>query len=255
MLGCEAVARHSGGHAPVFFPLMKKPALLLLMMLVVVPTAYPCSMAFPAYGVYSGGTVLLRTYLEWNFALLMAGAIFLKAVSYMFMGNGSKPRLFGAMVAGNLVTTVIGLLMEFFHAALFNLLLLPACGAMALFYHAGKILRPLDYRAFRPKLTLMGVAGIFTLLYVALSVLGWVLTGTQHLGFWHWGLKWIFGCGSLIVALFVTTSYEYGVVTWVTKQSGRDVFLPVLKANLIVFFVLFASVAGVLWSQHKLPNP
>lgn len=233
---------------------MKKLSLVLLM-LVVIPAAYPCSMTYPAYGVYSGGTLLLGTYHDWNFALLLAGAVLLKAVSYAFIGNGSKLRLFGAMIAGNLVTTVIGYVMEACHIGMFNLLLIPALGAMVLFYYSGKILWPLNYQACRPKLKLTEVAGILTLVYVALSFFGFVLAGTQHLGVWHWGLKWIFGCASLIVALFVTTSYEYGVVTVITKKSGRDVFLPVLKANLIVFFVLFALVAGVLWSHNKLPNP
>lgn len=224
-------------------------------MLVVVPAAYPCSMAFSAYGVYSGGTILLKTYLEWNFALLMAGAILLKAVSYAFIGNGSKLRLFGAMVAGNLVTTLVGYLMEACHVNLLNLVLIPAFVAMVLFHYAGKILWPLNYQARYPKRTLSGIVSMLTLGFIMVGILGLFLTGTRSFGAWHWVLKWVFSYASLIMALFVTTSYEYGVVTRITKQSGREVFLPVLKANLIVFFVLFAAVAGVLWSQHKLPNP
>jgi hypothetical protein len=228
---------------------------LILMLLVAVPTAYPCSMAFPAYGVYSGGTVLLGTYLDWNFALLMTGAILLKAVSYAFIGNGAKIRLFGAMVAGNVVTTVVGYLMEFCHVSLFDLALIPSVVAMALFYYAGKILWPLGYQARYPKRTLSGIVRMLTLGFIGMGVLGLSLNGTQSLGVWHWALKWVFSYASLVMALFVTTSYEYGVITRVTKQSGRDVFMPVLKANLVVFCVLFACVAGVLWSQHKLPNP
>lgn len=224
-------------------------------MLVIVPVAYPCSMAFPAYGVYSGGTALLKTYIEWDFAVLMAGAILLKAVSYAFIGNGSKLRLFGAMVAGNVVTTVVGYVMEASHLSLFDLLLLPAFVAMPIFHFAGKILWPLDYQSRYPKRTLAELVGLLTLGFVATGILAMVLTTTQHLGIWHWALKWVFSYASLIMALFVTTSYEYGVITRITKQRGREVFLPVLKANLIVFFVLFAAVACVLWSQHRLPNP
>lgn len=224
-------------------------------MLVVVPAAYPCSMAFPAYGVYSGGTVLLHTYLEWDFALLMAGAILLKAVSYAFIGNGAKLRLFGAMVAGNLVTTAVGYVMEACHVSLFNLMLIPAFVAMVLFHHAGTILWPLNYQTRFPKRTLREWVAALTLGYIVMGILAMVLTTTQYLGVWHWVLKWVFSYASLIMALFVTTSYEYGVITLIIKQRGREVFLPVLKANLIVFFVLFAAVAGVLWSQHKLPNP
>jgi len=224
-------------------------------MLVVVPAAYPCSMAFPAYGVYSGGTVLLRTYLEWDFALLMAGAILLKAVSYAFIGNGAKLRLFGAMVAGNLVTTAVGYVMEACHVSLLSLMLIPALVAMVLFHYAGKILWSLDYQARYPKRRLSEIVGMLTLGFIAMGILAMVLTTTHRLGVWHWVLKWGFSCASLIMALFVTTSYEYGVITRITRQRGREVFLPVLKANLIVFFVLFAAVAGVLWNQHKLPNP
>lgn len=224
-------------------------------MLAVTPAAYSCSMAFPAYGVYSGGTALLGTYIDWNFALLMTGAILLKAVSYAFIGNGPKLRLMGAMIAGNLVTTAVGYLLEACHISLTGTVFLTSIMAAVVFHYAGKILWPLGYQARYPKLTLGGLVGSLMILYIGIGILALVITGTQGLGVWHWVLKWGFACASLIVALFVTTSYEYGVITRVTKQSGRDVFVPVLKANLIVFFTLFAAVAGVLWSQHKLPNP
>jgi len=68
----------------------------------------------------------------------------------------------------------------------------------------------------------------------------------------HFGLKYIYAWLALFLTLVVTTGFELGILTKLRKKEEIVDWVPVVKANLFVFLVLFVSETAVLSGQGDL---
>lgn len=140
-------------------------------------------MAFPAFGVYSGGEVTIYNYFSESFFLLLAGAILFKAIVYGFLAQGNFLRQFGAMVLANVGTTLGGFVLEALHEVLLFTMLISALFAFALFYFPAKALKPTGLIGFLGSCEPSSAAFRLSLLSMAAGTLRPSIRGPG----WLWG--------------------------------------------------------------------
>ncbi|MDX2109188.1 MAG: hypothetical protein SFY80_03000 [Verrucomicrobiota bacterium] len=223
--------------------------LIVFLSLFCADAAQACSMAFPAYGIYSGGTLVIREYTEMGFVILLCSAVLVKSVAFSYFSKSRETKFFMAMLAGNVLTTLIGYVMEFSHVMSFAivswLLMWPV------FYYAIRFLRAAEVLAAPSKRKTHVLAILFSLAYLLAWFMG-ILASTQD-GLLRWVFIYTYVCIALSLTLLVTTSYEYKVISLITKAPGKQTYQPVLKANLVIYFSIFASLTVMLIQMHRYP--
>ena len=251
MLGSGA----SGGLSVLMTTPSMKRVSLVLSALAAAPVINACTMAFPAAGVYSGGTVVLQPNSAVQFLAVLGSAVVLKAAVFGVIAPGRWLRLFGWMLVANLVTTLIGFFLEAVHSGWVVFAGALSVLAYPVFYWATRYLQPTGVLGPLAVQRHWPCATGLTVLFFFTGILGLVPLGLSPAGVWHWIWKFLFATTALVVALFVTTAFEYRILRTRVVSEDRKGIEPVLRANLVVFAALFLFATGVLIARGKYPVP
>lgn len=206
-------------------------------------------MTFPVYGIYSGGSPVLYSYFEQGFFILLVSAIAIKSAAYASFARGNWGRLFAAMVIANGVTTCLGFILEGVQAFTLALLFAPAILALLILYVATKILRSGGALTFLGSRGSLPFSLLLTAAFLVTTLLGFVPGAIPESSDWRFVWKCLYAWSALAITLFVTSGYEFGVIRALSRQDTPPRLAPVLKANLLVFFLLFLAATGVLVSR------
>jgi hypothetical protein len=232
-----------------------KRGILILCILMLGPAVQACTMAFPAAGVYSGGTLVVQPSSATSFFALLGAAVLLKATVFASLAAGRWWRLFGWMLVANLVTTVLGYFLEVVHVSWFGYFGSMTLLAFPVFYWAVRFLHPTGVLGPLARQRCWPCAFGLLVLFFFTGVLGLVPLQLSPTGAWHWIWKFLFTTTALVVTLFVTTAYEFRILAQRVGLVGREGLAPVLRANFVVFAALFLFATGVLLWRGTYPVP
>jgi hypothetical protein len=211
-------------------------------------TAHACEPILPFITVVGGPGILIGSWV----ALL--AAVILKSVIFSFLQKKlSFPRAFMLMVAGNILTTVVGFLVAaligsgpimFFGALIvWPLCILPAKRAIAAVNHP-----------WLKRFTAGSLAAVMALALVAscfLFGISSLFADSNHLGvYWIWKLTAVYT--ALIVSIVLTAFWEEWVV-WKLSRCPVEYtgyVQPVIRANLVILLCVMLFAAGVALPQR-----
>lgn len=204
-----------------------------------------CEPILPLFRALTGATFITASF--WG----LAAAVLIKCAAFAcYEKSLSKPKAFLFMLAGNALTTVIGVLVAAFAAAP-SIFAVPLLVVITLW--AARQLLPRVNWPWMQRLTPGSLAGILTLMLFA--------------SYFFFGLAmsrpdppppsyWVWKTGGLIVAILVsmviTTFYEEWIVYLLARKPKEppSFYYAVVRANLLTLFIIMGCTAAYILPQR-----
>ena len=232
---------------------LQKLFLIAVAVLVFGETANACEPILPFIKVVGGPGMLTSSW------IVLFAAVALKSIIFSFSQKKlSFPRAFALMVTGNVLTTIVGMIV----AALIGSGPIMFIGALIVWplciLPARRFIVAANYPWVK-RFSAGGLAGVMALALVAscfLFGISSLFADSNHLAvYWIWKLTAVYT--ALIVSIVLTAFWEEWVV-WKLSRCPVEFtgyVQPVIRANLVVLFCVMLFTAGIVLPQRlKSPN-
>ncbi len=207
--------------------------------------ASACEPILPLFRALTGANFIAASF--WG----LAAAVLIKCTAFAcYEKSLSKPKAFLFMLAGNVVTTMIGVLVAAFAAAP-SLFAVPLLVAVTLY--AARQLLPRVNWPWMQYLTPGSLAGILTLmLFISYFFFGIAMSRPDPPP----ASYWVWKTGGLIIAIMIsmviTTFYEEWIVHLLARKPKEppSFYHAVVRANLLTLFIIMGCTAAYVLPQR-----
>jgi hypothetical protein len=208
--------------------------------------ARACEPILPLFKALAGANFVSSSLLG------LAAAVLIKCVAFAcYEKSLSWPKAFCFMLAGNIVTSLIGIVIAGFAAAPALLISLPLL-FMATFWAARQLLPRVAWPWIQ-KLSPEHLAG-FVVLALFVSYLLFGLATTQpdppRLAYWIFKSGGLYA--ALLISMVITTFYEEWMVYVLARKPKEppSFYTAVVRANLLTLFVIMGCTAAYMLPQR-----